>query len=409
MTITADDLDDLIGDAEAPQIAPDPEPEQPKAKRKDRRDRHPFDDWTDEDIEEMEELSWLVGDDDRPILLQGALWQTYGQKKSAKTYYCLEIAFCVAFGLKYHGMPTQQGKVVYILAEGGMKRNYKRVRALFVKYKAQMADKGYETLRAARATGNLVLIDQTIALADNDPKAANGPTSFADKIMESGTPPVLVVLDTWARAMWESGGHDSSADTVGPSIQACEAIRRRFGNCTLIMVAHVGVSATAQKRAKGLNDPAGAVDGGTLLEKSGSGSSAVFTATAMDQRHTMDGYQFRFSLKKSEAMEAAVTVPPSLGNVKLSAGNRTLFDLLMTMPDGTTVDQWREAALERKVLTKSDGEPVAPDSVRKAITRAQADLTGKKLISVDKDGVITIIHTGAGGTVDGDDEDGLLD
>jgi AAA domain len=115
--------------------------------------RRPFQNWTDDDIDALPDLQWLVGDEDHPVLLEGSLWQTIGLLKSAKTFYCLEIAFCVAFGLKFHGLDVKQGKVVYILAEGGIKRNYKRVRALYQKYRDQMQAKGYDSLKACPRVG----------------------------------------------------------------------------------------------------------------------------------------------------------------------------------------------------------------------------------------------------------------
>src|ERR1700686_2143180 len=128
------DLDDLLG----------PEPVADNVVRL-RPKRRPFQPWTIADIESAADLGFLIGDEDRPILLEGSLWQVFGKKKSAKTFYCLELAFCIAFGLDFHGMPTKQGQVIYILAEGGMKRNFKRVRALFDKHKDAMAERGYAT------------------------------------------------------------------------------------------------------------------------------------------------------------------------------------------------------------------------------------------------------------------------
>src|SRR2546423_1324845 len=125
------ELEDLLG----------PEP-QPANVLEFRQKRRPFLNWSDAEIQNMPDLQWLIGDDDRPVLLQDALWQTIGKKKSAKTFYTLEQAWCIAFGLKFHGLDVKQGQVVYILAEGGIKRNYRRLQALWIKYEAEMREQG---------------------------------------------------------------------------------------------------------------------------------------------------------------------------------------------------------------------------------------------------------------------------
>jgi hypothetical protein len=120
-----EDLSDLLG--------PEPEPENNVIKLK-RRSRRPFQEWTYAEIIAAPATSYLVGDDERPILLEDALWQTMGLLKSGKTFYTLEVAFCVAFGLDFEGCKTKEGNVGYVIAEGGIKRMFERVKALCAKY-----------------------------------------------------------------------------------------------------------------------------------------------------------------------------------------------------------------------------------------------------------------------------------
>ena len=89
--------------------------------------RHPFKEYSYEELTNAPQKVYLCGDDDRPVLLSEALWQTMGLLKSAKTYFCMELGFCIAFGLEFHGLPTKEGNVAYIIAEGGIGRNYQRV------------------------------------------------------------------------------------------------------------------------------------------------------------------------------------------------------------------------------------------------------------------------------------------
>src|SRR5947207_927612 len=68
--------------------------------------RHPFKEYTYEELTNAPKKVYLCGDDDSPVLLADALWQTMGLLKSAKTYFCMELGFCIAFGLEFHGLPT---------------------------------------------------------------------------------------------------------------------------------------------------------------------------------------------------------------------------------------------------------------------------------------------------------------
>jgi hypothetical protein len=96
--------------------------------------RHPFKEYTYDELTNAPKKVYLCGDDDRPVLLTDALWQTMGLLKSAKTYFCMELGFCIAFGLEFHGLSTKEGNVAYIIAEGGIGRNYQRVLAISAKY-----------------------------------------------------------------------------------------------------------------------------------------------------------------------------------------------------------------------------------------------------------------------------------
>jgi hypothetical protein len=58
--------------------------------------RHPFKEYTYEELTNAPKKVYLCGDDDRPVLLTDSLWQTMGLLKSGKTFFCLELGFCIA-------------------------------------------------------------------------------------------------------------------------------------------------------------------------------------------------------------------------------------------------------------------------------------------------------------------------
>lgn len=378
---TPQEVDDLIGIEPDDIVVSLPVPK-----------REPFRNWTDAEIATLPDLKWLIGDDDRPVLLQDALWQTIGKKKSAKTFYTMEQAFCVAFGLDFHGHPTQQGQVVYVLAEGGIKRNYLRLEALWRKHEKEMRAKGYTSLAEARAKKNaFVLLDQTIALAALSKDDPFSPAAFLKAMAAQGvTKPVLIVIDTWARSLWQSGGHENDHLTVGPSIQQCDYIRKKLGGATMILVAHIG--AQNNDRAKGLTDMAGAVDGGTICKETAP-FSGVFEFKAMDQRHAEGGYTITAELIKPPGDGSSVVLVSSEGMsaaaklAKLSKADRDWYDALASLGnESVTIGEWLAAGTARGIVRGREGKPPNPKSVGISLSRAQKNLAELQAIMVDATG-----------------------
>ena len=96
-------MDQSISDAEWDDFM-GPEPVKAPVER-----RHPFKEYTYEELTNAPKKVYLCGDDDRPVLLADSLWQTMGRLKSGKTFFSMEVGFCIAFGLEFHGLPTKEG------------------------------------------------------------------------------------------------------------------------------------------------------------------------------------------------------------------------------------------------------------------------------------------------------------
>lgn len=322
-----DDLADLIG--EAPPLAPF-----------DRRARRRFQPWTHEEYLRLEPTPWLVGDDDRPGLIAKGLWVTFGLFKSGKTFWELEKAFCVAFGIEFHGLPVTQGRVAYVCAEGDVKRIMERVIALCVHHKVD---------RKCIGDGRFNLITSAVNLLETE-----GELGVDTLLMEltatedDGGPYAAVWLDTWAQMLAAGGGHDTDAETVMPAVRGCMRIREAL-NCSVVIVAHVGYAASAQDRPKGLSDLPGAVDGGTKIEKKGDGLGAIHTATAKVQRYAADGFVQSAKLVAAGPGHVMQSVSKhEAGLRELSPDHRRALDILRNMgDDAVLLDTWR-AACERE-------------------------------------------------------------
>jgi hypothetical protein len=384
-------MDERISDADlADLLGPDPIYINAPAER-----RHPFKEYTYEELTNAPKKVYLCGDDDCPVLLTDALWQTMGLLKSGKTYFCLELGFCIAFGLEFHGLPTKEGNVAYIIAEGGIGRNFQRVLALCAKYEDELRVKfgipSGDYIAAAMESGKFNLVDSPVDLANPDPKKGLGVDVLIDQLAHE--PYVAVFLDTWARMLWASGGHDSDQNTVGPAIQGCDRIRRTLG-CTVIMVAHIGVAKDAQGRAKGLSDPAGAIDGATHCSKEGDGPLARFVFRATYQRHAVDGFTIVAQLRAS-GPNVALMSDNVVNPVKLNKRDSQMLDILRGMPPGASLADWQAAIEAAKVVTGKDGKPPKADAVRKAFKRATQRLMKADAIEIASD--MVTVKSGPGG------------
>src|SRR4051794_29791666 len=357
--------------------------------------RHPFKEYTYDELTNAPEKIYLCGDDDHPVLLADALWQTMGLLKSAKTYFCMELGFCIAFGLDFHELPTTEGNVAYVIAEGGIGRNFQRVLALCEKYEDELRAKFRlpkgEYIPAAMDSGKFNLIDSAVDLANPDPKKGLGVDVLLDQLAHR--PYVAVFLDTWARMLWASGGHDSDQNTVGPAIQGCDRIRKAL-RCTVVMVAHVGVSKDAQGRAKGLSDPAGAIDGATHCSKQGEGPLAQYAFRATYQRHAVDGFTILAQLRES-GPNVALMSDNVAKLVKLNKRDSQMLDVLRALEAGSSMAEWQDAVEAAKLVKGRDGNPAEPDTVRKAFKRSTERLL--KADAVDITGDMVTLKSGPGG------------
>jgi hypothetical protein len=192
--------------------------------------------------------------------------------------------------------------------------------------------------------------------------------------------------------LWASGGHDSDQNTVGPAVAGCDRIRRALG-CTVVMVAHIGVSKDAQGRAKGLSDPAGAIDGATHCSKTGDGPLTRYAFRAMYQRHAVNGFTITAQLRASGPNVALMSdnVP---NQVKLNKRDSQMLDVLRAMEKGASLAEW-QAAVEAAKVPGRDGKPLTADALRKAFKRATQRLMTADAIEVD--GEMVTVKSGPGG------------
>ena len=161
----------------------------------------------------------------KTLFESNALGQIFGATGSGKSFVVLDMAYCIAAGLDYHGLAVKQGNVAYICGEG-FRAIGRRVKALQNKYDANV-------------DGKLFISEQPGAFIDI------GVTSeVAEAIKEIGNVN-LVIIDTYHRNM--GGGNENSADDFGLVLRNIDDFLKPL-NVAVLIVHHSGHMETDRSR-----------------------------------------------------------------------------------------------------------------------------------------------------------------
>jgi hypothetical protein len=151
------------------------------------------------------------------MLVHEELNIVFGPPGSGKTFLALNMALSVASGEPFLGLPTKQGPVVYIYAEG--QRGAKDRIDAWLKYH----DIAPESIKT-----NFHLVKEAAHLLD-----AKDEQDLLRAISQRGISPDLVVIDTLARAFC-GGNPDLTAD-MSSFVTSCENIQRTFKSAVLLV------------------------------------------------------------------------------------------------------------------------------------------------------------------------------
>lgn len=189
-------------------------------------------------LSEDMELVWLVDN----YIIQDTLNMLYAKPSSGKSVTALSFAVAVATGCDWYGQKTRQGSVVYIAGEGrdGLIRRLKAIE-----------------LSLSIDLKNIPLFVSNESAMIDTIGGINAINSAIDKFEIK---PSLIVIDTLARSF---AGDENSASSMNQFIIGCDSIRRRYPNCTMLIVHHTGL--VESKRARGSSALFGAIDRGFLL------------------------------------------------------------------------------------------------------------------------------------------------
>lgn len=154
-------------------------------------------------IEQLPPPRFLVHD----MIPEGGLSEIHGPPGSGKSFFALCMACDISLGIPFLGRPVKQGPVVYVAAEG--------TAGLGARFRAWKRERGMAEDRDVDVffkRGSVQLLDRQDV------------TQFIADIRTMPTPPVLVVLDTFARCF--VGGEENSAKDMGLAMEAAATIQR---------------------------------------------------------------------------------------------------------------------------------------------------------------------------------------
>jgi len=373
----------LWGAPSEPQAAPANDNDKAKA-RADAKERPNFRPITWAEIEAEHDRPWCIGGEDNPILISDGLWCNFGLYKHGKTYLSFAEAFAIAFGIPFNGMDVAQGDIAYLIAEGGNRRMRKRFAALYTQHEDEMKTRGFKSAAEAFDARHFDMIPSAVNLVDFNAKYGMGVDAMLKEIGGDKKQYAATFLDTWALMLAAAGGHDSDAETVMPAINGCKRIQNVIGG-TVVLVAHVGLSLTAQERPKGLSDLPGAVDGGTLAQKTlGKSGEEIFTFTSAMQRHAANGYSLTARLVKHDPNLALEFMGASDKAVsKLTPDQHAAYRLAVECGEGAPVEQWRVKCADAGLWPTKEGIADPASAWRNAFKRCKAALQENDLVSVE--------------------------
>lgn len=294
------------------------------------------------------------------VLQRNSYAVMYGAPGEGKTFVALDIAYCVAAGREWMGHKVRGGTVLYLAYEGA----------------GGIVKRG-QALRKHYGDADVPLYIDT---ASYDLRQQEGRHALRDTLATLPDKPVLVVVDTFARALM--GGDENSAQDVGAFNAAVAALQEATGACVLV-IHHSGKNKAAG--ARGSSALLGAVDTEIEIDD--------HKVAATKQRDVELGDPVGFALRPvplgmdddGDIVSSCVVIPdetPERDLPKLMGNPRRGWDVLCKLTPGNQpvhVDTWRDEC--RVFLGDKD--------IRKRFYDMKQALLDKGYAACDNQGMVT--------------------
>ncbi len=284
--------------------------------------------------------NWLIDG----LIEQSDLGLIFGASGGGKSFVVLDMAYCIAAGIPYHGRTTKKTGVLYICGEGhsGLQ---KRIKAIHI-------DKGCAELPNIHVT--------TVPAAFID---VNSAMAIQNTIKEIGNIGVVFV-DTFHRNF--GTGDENSAKDIGKFLQNIDLYLRSIG-VAVIPVHHSGNEANG--RSRGSSSIRAAMDVEYEVKKDADTDTITITNTKMKNFEQPKPFSFRFKpVAESVVLEPTDFIAKKGSKKPLSSNNlkalqcltkslddfgiappQEIIDQFVDSPNNipdkvVTIEQWRKAA-----------------------------------------------------------------
>ncbi|MDY0037964.1 MAG: AAA family ATPase [Zoogloea oleivorans] len=297
----------------------------------------------------------------------------FGASGSGKSFFVLDLAFHVALGRPWLGKAVKEGPVIYVCGEGrhGIPRRLKA----WEKHHGVKLPKG-----------RFLVSEQRLSF---EPEIVAEMIQSIDLLAEQIGRPVLVIIDTMARALPGSSDENSAKDTNG-FFNECDRLQAKYG-CSVVVVHHTGHG--DGKRARGSSAIRGVLDTEILL----AGGIIEWTKTKDMEPHKPIKYELEnvvFGEGKRDTScvikyDENVKIAQKSENAMRKAAKSSLFESISAeniAQNKCTVAGWLERFRERY-------PDVSERDQRKKFSRQKNDMENDGLVSVDG-AIVTVIDSG---------------
>jgi hypothetical protein len=264
------------------------------------------------DMDELEALpppTWLI----EGLIAEHGLSVVYGDPGAGKSFIVLDMALRIAFGMEWHGVPTQQRGVLYIAGEGA--------RGLGKRVTGWRKEHGLEG-----ADAPFLLLPIAISLLDQVQREKLLRTITA-AVARAGFPIGLVVVDTVSRAM--PGQDENAQEAMSLFVAAGGEIQVHTGGA-VIAVHHTGKDSSRGMR------------GSTVLL---GGCDASLKVTKDDSQRAM------IEVEKQKDAEEAEPIQLTLKKVEWGTGMDKQESTLVPIKED-------RVAVRPRSLSKRDAEQI---------------------------------------------------
>ena len=305
------------------------------------------------DIEEAEPVYLIEG-----LIEEDTTGAVFGASGSGKSFNTAALAFSITTGVQWIGKTVNRtGPVVYF-AQEGRTAFPRRINSLQKHHNIKIA-KGLFFLPRCR-------------VEFNEP----GARIIADEIAKLQEAPVLIVIDTVARAL-PAGAEENSSKDMTAFVNAVDSLRDRFG-CVICLVHHTGHGADTQGRARGSSSFPAAMDWAILIR------NKQLSWPKMKDAEAPKPVSFELTqVGNSAVVEYSESTAHSRPDIRLTPseklGQKTLWAVCDALKHyNVPLEDWR-----KEFYRHHTGD--SPASKKQAFHRARRGLIEKKLATVDRD------------------------